>query len=112
MEDPAESRDTRFFGSLNGPLLNEPTIARDFATMLLRRLHGDAELAKQQPLSVVDQGGDWVVMGSHQEHGMRQGTGAWFVRVRKSDCRVQKFGHFEPVGVPEAGGAANGPGKV
>lgn len=102
MDDDVESRDIRFFTPLTGPLLNDVAIAREFATLLLRRLQGDAELAKQQPLRVTDQGADWVVMGSHQEPGMRPGTGAWFVRFRKSDCRVQKFGHYEPTDVPEA----------
>jgi hypothetical protein len=40
-------------------------------------------------------------MGSYQEPKKLPGTGAWFVRVRKSDCRVEKFGHYESLEIPD-----------
>ena len=101
MADTEESTHTRLFKSLVGPLLNDEAMARAFAALILQRLHGEAELAKQQPLQVTDQGTDWVVMGSHQEPGRLPGTGAWFIRVRKSDCRVEKFAHYEPLDIPD-----------
>jgi hypothetical protein len=101
MTDVPESLHIRLFRPLIGPVLNDVEAARAFAALILKRLHGDAELEKQQPLRVVDQGTDWVVMGSHQEPEKLPGTGAWFVRVRKSDCRVEKFGHYEPLEIAD-----------
>jgi hypothetical protein len=40
-------------------------------------------------------------MGSYQEPGMLPDTGAWFICVRKSDCRVEKFGHYAPLDVSD-----------
>ena len=84
-----------------GPLLNDEEVARAFAALILRRLCGEAELAKQQPLRVTDQEEFWLVMGSHQEPGMPPDAGAWFVKARKSDCRVEKFGHYAPLEISE-----------
>lgn len=102
MADVPESTQIRLFTSLIGPLLNDEETAAAFAVLILRRLHGEVELIKQQPLRVTDQGVDWVVMGSHQVPEKLPGTGAWFIRVRKSDCRVENLGHYEPLDVPEA----------
>ena len=84
-----------------GPLLNDEDIARAFAAMILKRLYGEAELAKQQPLRVADQGESWIVEGSFQEPGRLRGTGRWFVRMRKSDCRVETYGHCDPWDIPD-----------
>jgi hypothetical protein len=40
-------------------------------------------------------------MGSYQEPGKLTDTGAWLIRVRKSDCRVEQFGHYEPLDIPD-----------
>jgi hypothetical protein len=101
MVDVPESTEIFLTKALFGPLLNNEEIARTFAALILKRLYGEAELAKQQPLRVTDDGTDWVIVGSHQEPGRLPGTGAWFIRVRKSDCRVEKFGHNEPLEIPE-----------
>lgn len=96
-----ESAQLRLTKTLTGPLLNDEEMARAFAALILERLHGGAELAKQQPLRVIDQGTDWLVMGSYQEPGKLTDTGAWLIRVRKSDCRVERFGHYEPLDIPD-----------
>jgi hypothetical protein len=96
MTDTRESTQIWFATALSGPLLNDEEMVRTFAALILKRLCGEAELAKQQPLRVTDQGAAWVVIGSYQEPNMLPDTGAWFIRVRKSDCRVEKFGHYEP----------------
>ena len=100
MDDP-ESPEVFFSKALFGLLLNDEGIAREFAALILQRLYGEAELRKQEPLRVTDRGTDWLVMGSHQEPGKLPDTGAWFIRVRKSDCKVEKFGHYEPLEIPE-----------
>jgi NTF2 fold immunity protein len=99
--DVPESTEIHFSTALLGPLLNGEDIARRFAMLILGRLYGEAELAKQQPLRVTDQGTDWVITGSHQEPGKLPGTGAWFIQVRKSDCRVEKFGHYAPLEISD-----------
>ena len=96
-----ESAQVRLSTPLIGPLLNDEETARAFAALILCRLHGKAELVKQQPLRAKDEGADWVVMGSHQETAKLPGTGAWLIRVRKSDCRVETFGHYEPLELPD-----------
>ena len=101
MNDVPESPEVWVATSLLGPLLDDAGIARLFAELILRRLHGDAELDKQRPLRVTDQGTDWVVVGSYQEPSQIPGTGAWMVRVRKSDCCVRKFGHWQPTKIPD-----------
>jgi hypothetical protein len=101
MVDVPESTEIFFSKALFGPLLNDEEIAGTFAALILNRLYGAAELAKQQPFRVTDEGTDWVVTGSHQEPDKLPGTGAWFIRVRKSDCRVEKFGHWEPREIPD-----------
>jgi hypothetical protein len=100
VDDP-ESAEIFFSKALFGPLLNDEGVASGFAALILTRLYGEAELAKQQPLRVTDHGADWLVMGSRQEPGKLPGTGAWFIRVRKSDCKVEKFGHYEPLEISE-----------
>jgi len=95
MADIGETAQIGFATMLMGPLLNNEEIARAFATLILQRLYGGDELAKQQPLRVTDKGEFWIVMGSYQEPGMPLDTGAWYLRVRKSDCRVEEFGHYE-----------------
>lgn len=101
MTEVPESSQIWLSKTLIGPLLNDEETAQAFASLILQRLHGEAELRKQNPLRVMDQGTDWVVMGSYQEPDKLVGTGAWFIRVRKSDCRVEKFGHYEPFEIPE-----------
>lgn len=97
MTDTQESVQICFATALSGPLLKDDEIAQAFAALILQRLYGTDELAKQQPLRVTDQGESWLVKGSYQEPGMLSDTGAWFIEVRKSDCRVEKFGHLEPL---------------
>ena len=96
MTDTEETLLTTAATAVLGPLLNDEAVARAFAALILKRLCGENELAKQQPLRVTDANTSWVVMGSHQEPGMLPDTGAWCVQVRKSDCRVEKFGHYAP----------------
>ena len=85
--------------ALVGPLLNDAEIARTFAELILRRLYGDAEVRRQKPLKVTDRGTDWVVAGSYQEPD--QLPGAWTIRVRKSDCRVEELGHYMRREIPD-----------
>jgi hypothetical protein len=101
MTDDLESLHIWLAKGLNGPLLNDNAVVEAFAALILKRLYGESELARQQPLQANDMGADWVVMGSHQEPSRLPGTGAWFIRVRKSDCRVEKFGHYEPLDIPD-----------
>lgn len=105
MVDDPESSEIFFSKALFGPLLNDAEIAQEFAALILKRLHGEAEVLKQQPLNVTDQGTDWLVMGSYQEPAKLPRTGVWFIRVRKTDCKVDKFGHYEPLEIPEEVGA-------
>src|ERR1700722_8349809 len=102
--DVTDARESIHIGlatSLMGPLLNDEATVRAFAALILKRLHGEAELAKQDPLRVTDEGVDWLVMGSYQEPRRLPETGAWLLRVRKSDCRVEKFGFYEPLDIPD-----------
>ena len=101
MTDVPESIQIWMMKGLNGPLLNDTAIARTFAALILNRLYGEAELAKQQPLRVIDRDPDWLVEGSYEESGRLPGTGTWFIKVRKSDCRVDSFGHYEPLEIPD-----------
>src|SRR5215475_2127344 len=87
--------------ALVGPLLNDAEIAQTFAELILRRLYGDAEVAKQKPLHVVDERTVWSIRGSYQELDRPPGTGAWTLRVRKSDCRVEELGHYQPREIPD-----------
>jgi hypothetical protein len=67
MTNKAESSQVWFATALTGPLLYDEEIARKFAALILERLHGAVEVVKQQPLRIIDQGTDWVVIGSFQE---------------------------------------------
>lgn len=87
--------------ALVGPLLNDAEMARAFAELILRRLYGDSEVTKQKPLRVVDEGIAWFITGSYQEPEEPPGTGAWLLRVRKSDCRVEELGHYRPREIPD-----------
>jgi hypothetical protein len=101
LADERETPEIFFAKALFGPLLGDETVARALAELILTRLYGEAELARQQPLQVTDDGIDWLVRGAYQEVGKPLGNGSWFIRARKSDCRVEKFGHLEPRPVPE-----------
>jgi len=80
----------------NGPLLNDEAIAETFAALLLKRVYGDAELARQRPLRVTDQASDWFVEGSYQGPDPLSGAGPWYIKFRKSDCRVEYYGFRAP----------------
>ena len=87
---------------LNGPLLNDEAIAETFAALLLKRVYGEAELARQRPLRVTDQATDWLVEGSYQGPDPFSGMGAWYIKFRKSDCRVEGYGfHAPPMELPD-----------
>ena len=101
MNEEPESASVFIAMALSGPLLNNAQIAKTFAELILRRLHGETELDKQRPLKVADHGTDWVVFGSYQELDRLPYSGAWMIRVRKSDCCVKKVGHWEPREVPD-----------
>jgi len=96
-----ESFDVKLLKALFGLVLNSEEIAREFAAMILKRLYGEAELTKQQPLRVTDEGKNWFVMGSYQEPGRLPDYGAWYIRFRKSDCRIETFAHYGPLEVPD-----------
>jgi hypothetical protein len=101
MTDVPESPEISFSKALFGPLLKDEQSARDFAVLILTGLYGEAELAKQKPLRVNDQGSHWLILGSYQQPGKPPSAGACFIRVRKSDCQVEKFGHYQPLDLPE-----------
>ncbi len=86
---------------LNGPLLNDEAIAETFAALLLKRVYGDAELARQRPLRVIDQTTDWLVEGSYQEPDEIPGNGAWYIIFRKTDCRVEGYGYRGRMEIPD-----------
>lgn len=100
MDQIPESAEIFFSKALFGPLLDTEDRARAFAVFILSRLHGEAEVIKQKPLRVVDQDPEWLISGSYQEVGKLPGTGMWFIRVRKSDCRVVGHGHWQPLDSP------------
>lgn len=87
--------------ALVGPLLNNAEMARAFAELILHRLYGNSEVTKQKPLRVVDEETAWFITGSFQEREEPPGTGAWLLRVRKSDCRVEELGHYRPREIPD-----------
>lgn len=101
MTDASESIHILAAIPLIGPLLDDEDMARAIAELLLKRLHGGSELTRQQPLRVTDEGEYWLVMGSYQEPGSLPDSGAFMLRIRKSDCWVEKFGIYEPREVPE-----------
>jgi hypothetical protein len=53
-------------------------------------------------LRATDQGEDWLIEGSYQEPGRLPRHGAWFIKVRKSDCQVDEHGHWFPMETPDA----------
>jgi hypothetical protein len=87
--------------SLFGPILSDETVARDFASLILKHAHGEAELTRQQPLQVTDAGEDWLIKGSVRP-GERPEDATWQMRVRKADCMVKDSGHVgSPLEIPE-----------
>ena len=96
MTDDRESDLIGLMTPLNGPLLIDVDIAKTFASLILRRLCGEAEAAKQEPLDAIEWGSDWVIMGSFQESDGLPGAGAWYMRTRKTDCRVGEYGLYMP----------------
>jgi hypothetical protein len=80
----------------HGGMVTSAATAHDIATAILKGHHGGAELAKQQPLKVADEGESWLVRGSHQEPGEAAGVGAWFIRIMKDDARIVRVHHQGP----------------
>jgi hypothetical protein len=86
---------------IHGGVITTPEVAREFAALVLGSLYGDEELAKQQPLRVVDQGRTWLVEGSHQWPDGAAGSGSWFMTMQKRDAKVLKLGFRLPMDIPD-----------
>lgn len=86
----------QLLGSLNGPLLKDEDVTREFAIVLLKRLFGEAA-HEFLPLSVSDEGKSWLIESAHSgEPFIPNGAQGWYMRARKTDCMVQEFGFLAP----------------
>jgi hypothetical protein len=93
-----ESGQVQLTKTLMGPLLNSEPMVLNFAKMIFIRLYGEADVAEQQPFKVVDENTYWRVEGTWDKSGHY--AGRLFLRVRKSDCWVELFGHDYPMNIP------------
>jgi hypothetical protein len=71
-----------------GPLINSPEMACDIARLIFARLYGEGAMKKEEPFQCRDDGEAWTVAGSHQPADMPDGSGIWYITIKKSDARV------------------------
>ena len=102
MSRPPESFTTRLQKPLFDALLPDEEAAQEFGALILKRLHGEAELSRQQPLRATDQDEDWLIEGSPQTASRLLRPAAWFIKVRKSDCQVDEHGYWFSMETPDA----------
>jgi hypothetical protein len=76
----------------HGPLVNSPEMACDIGRLIFSRFYGQEEMKKEEPFRYRDDGESWTVAGSHQPSDMPDGSGIWFVMIKKADARVLSIG--------------------
>ena len=91
MKTTPRNNKMRLINMLMGDLLKNESMARDFATVLLKGRYGEKAFAQQQPLIVTDLGREWLVEGTHRDPKTPPEFGPWLVRMRKSDRCVLAF---------------------
>lgn len=71
-----------------GGIVSTPTAARQIAEVLIETHYGHAELLRQKPLSVKDEGDRWRVVGTANTNLRDEGTGPAVVVIWKEDGRI------------------------
>jgi hypothetical protein len=61
--------------------------------LIFARLYGEEKMKKEEPFRYSDGGDAWTVAGSYQPPDMPDGTGVWFVKIKKSNARVMRVAH-------------------
>ncbi len=78
----------------HGGMITSADTAIGVASAILRGHYGEAELLRQQPLGVTEQGDSWLVEGSYVEPELApEGGGSWYIRLMRDDGRVVELGH-------------------
>jgi hypothetical protein len=83
----------QMLGSLNGPLLKDEDVAREFTVVLLKRLFGATAAQDFLPLTAIDEETQWLVKSAHPgEPFIPGGAQGWYLRARKTDCMILELG--------------------
>ena len=74
--------------AINGDMIDDAETARELAEVLIRRRYGEDILKIQQPLTVRDSEGFWIVDGSPNAFEPKTGLGPVYVQLKKIDASV------------------------
>lgn len=80
-----------FFEWFKGGIVATPEIARRLGELFLEATQTVAELERQRPLTVEDQGDTWLVRGS-RNLALEEGPGPFHMTVKKRDGQVLDIG--------------------
>jgi len=76
--------------AIHGPIVNSPEMACDIGRLVFARLYGKAKMKREEPFRYRDGGDTWTVAGSYQPPDLPDGTGVWFIKIKKSNSEVLK----------------------
>jgi len=71
-----------------GVLIDKPSTALALARVFIEDLYGHDELQRQQPLTALDDGGQWVVVGSFNSGKTEEGNGSVRIIINKFDGQL------------------------
>jgi NTF2 fold immunity protein len=83
-----------------GGVIFDAAMACSIAEILFACHYGDEELARQSPVTAVDNGDYWRVEGSVNDSDART-TGPLFLSIMKFDGQIKDFGRFGPPPDPD-----------
>jgi hypothetical protein len=76
--------------AIHGPIVNSPEMACDIGRLVFARLYGETKMKREEPFRYRDDGDTWTVAGSYQPPDLPDGTGVWFIKIKKSNAEVLK----------------------
>jgi hypothetical protein len=65
-------------------------MACDIGRLVFARLYGEDKMKREEPFRYSDGGDTWTVAGSYQPPDLPEGTGVWFIKIKKSNAEVLK----------------------
>jgi len=77
--------------AIHGVIVNSPEMACDIGRLVFARLYGEAKMKREEPFRYRDGGDTWTVAGSYQPPDLPDGTGVWFIKIKKSNAEVLKI---------------------
>lgn len=73
---------------LDTKIVNNACLAQTLGELLIANHYGSAHMEAQQPFSVTEGPGRWIVTGSRNQSGENEGLGAARIVIQKRDGKI------------------------